>query len=111
MKKTIKSRLPNKNNWPTIGKLVAALIAEDDPQLKQTIINARKGHYHDYLSPHVGPLVQLVADLRHIERHDCLIDRVIDGEFDATKEEADRWALSEDGQDAFRMLLGEEWDG
>ena len=107
MKKKIKSRLPNKNDWPTIGKLVAALIAEDDPQLNQVIINARKGHYHDYLSPHVGPLVQLAADLRHIGGHADLISRVIDGEFDATKEESDRWALSEDGQDTFRMLLGE----
>jgi hypothetical protein len=33
-----------------------------------------------------------------------MVDRVKDGDFDASKEESDAWAASPDGQETFRQL-------
>lgn len=74
---------------------------------------AATGYYHDFLSPLDLPEIQLVNDLgfaattTHRHRQDAIMalrKRVIDGEFDASTEESDDWAASEDGQDAFHRL-------
>lgn len=73
------------------------------------------GYYHDYLSPLTFPEIQLVADLRELEfapatprnSRPLLRDmrqRVLDGEFDASKEESDAWAASPEGQETFQQL-------
>jgi hypothetical protein len=69
------------------------------------IQRARAGYYHDFKSPLAMPITQLVHDAM---THDLLdiVKRAHRGEFDATKEEADEWAKSEDGQATFRDLLG-----
>jgi hypothetical protein len=75
-------------------------------------LKARGGYYHDYLSPLDMPEIQLVRDLadaatRVHDRQGQILDlreRVMHGEFDASKEESDDWAASEEGQAAFRML-------
>jgi hypothetical protein len=71
------------------------------------------GHYHDFLSPLVAPELQLLADLQgEMKRRSdagggdtvavsMLIGRHMHGEFDASKEESDEWAASQDGQEAF----------
>jgi len=69
------------------------------------ISNARAGFYDDYLSPLAFPIHRLVADLRAAGQPG-LARRAMDGDFDGTREEADAWAASPEGQQAFRDLLG-----
>jgi hypothetical protein len=74
---------------------------------------ARTGYYHDYLSPLDLPEIQLVNDLRiaastYREKSEAIMilrERVIQGQFDASAEEGDDWAKSEEGQDAFNKLI------
>lgn len=74
------------------------------------------GYYHDYLSPLAFPEIRLVADLRALASLPAtprdsrpllhaLASQVIDGGFDATKEESDAWAASPEGQETFRQLI------
>jgi hypothetical protein len=73
---------------------------------------AATGYYHDYLSPLDLPEIALVNDLalaasQHPEKHDAIIalrQRVIDGDFNATKEESDDWAESPEGQETMKWL-------
>jgi hypothetical protein len=75
------------------------------------------GYYHDFLSPLAMPEAQLLHDLKvelgrrvmesaatpepEIDAVQKLIDRHMNGEFDASKEESDEWAASEEGRAAF----------
>src|SRR4029077_3394780 len=73
---------------------------------------AEKGFYHDYLSPFDFPESMLDRDLVAAiragnEAAKDLRRRHHQGEFDATKEESDDWAASEEGQAAFRSLTKE----
>ena len=82
---------------------------------RQMVQRAIDGYYHDYLSPLTFPEIQLVADLRELASLPAtpansrpllrgLAQRVVDGEFDASKEESDEWARSPEGQETFRQL-------
>ena len=53
------------------------------------------------------PELVLVEELRLVGSAPALAlrERVINGDFDAGPEEADEWAASEDGQDAFGRLI------
>lgn len=86
-------------------RLAAALAETGDPKLTKMIERARAGYYHDFESPLATPIMELVKDLRRAGRHD-LAKRAAEGEFDATKEEADAWAASPEGQETFRRLMG-----
>jgi hypothetical protein len=74
---------------------------------------AATGYYHDYLSPLDLPEMQLMTELglaagKNFERTAAILalrKRVIDGDFDASEEESDAWAASEDGQEAMRLLM------
>jgi hypothetical protein len=74
---------------------------------------ARTGFYHDFLSPLALPEMALITALGaaatlHPDKADAieaLRRRVIDGDFDASDEESEAWAASQDGQDTFRKLL------
>jgi hypothetical protein len=76
-----------------------------------------------FLSPLALPETQLLIDLQaemklrmeaqrglspyaDVEAIQKLIDRHMNGEFDASKEESDEWAASEDGKAAFNELVG-----
>lgn len=89
----------------TTEKLALALEALDDPALTGLIARARDGYYHDFLSPLAFPAVELVADL-YTAGHDEFVHRVNNGEFDASSAEADAWARSPEGQQAFNEVLG-----
>lgn len=68
---------------------------------------ARSGLYDDFLSDEAMPLHLLVGHLQQYgDKALPLRQRVMEGEFDSTKEEADAWAASEDGKAAFDELLG-----
>jgi hypothetical protein len=88
----------------TTEKLARALEAEHDPRLAPLIDRARTGYYHDYLSPLPGPEVQLVADLTALG-HTALAERVRDGEFDASRAEADAWLSTAD--EASRQMVND----
>lgn len=102
--------LPPKEKIHTKDMLAAAL--------KEVLLNsmaekAAEGYYHDFLSPLPLPEIQLVNDLEkaakiHPKRKEAIMalrSRVINGDFDANKEESDAWAASPEGQQAYRDLL------
>lgn len=79
---------------------------------------AREGHFDDFFAPaEVADgmeVLRLYGELRGKAQIVGKADRarilevaeaVKVGEFDATREESDRWAASKDGQDAFRALV------
>lgn len=81
---------------------------------------AREGHFDDFFAPaEVADgmeILRLYNELRgkltvvrkaERPRVQAVMEAVKTGEFDATKEESDRWAASKDGQDTMRMLLDE----
>jgi deoxyribodipyrimidine photolyase-like uncharacterized protein len=76
---------------------------------------AEADEFHDFLSPHVLPEMELDRELYQIaggtehSEHSRLAAhhirmRLHDGEFDASTEESEAWAESEDGQAAMREL-------
>ena len=73
---------------------------------------AATGFYHDFLSPLDLPEMALITALgaaatQHPAKAaaiEMLRQRVINGDFDASDEESEEWAASQDGQDAFRSL-------
>jgi len=75
---------------------------------------ARDDLFHDYLSPYALPDLELDNELLKVMRNGATeVQRIAamhirqrhhDGEFDATLQESDDWAESEDGQDAFNRL-------
>lgn len=83
-----------------------------DELLNAGLINmalmARRGYYHDYLSPLAAPCLQLEQDLRKAGTPQALKlrERHLNGEFDATREESDHWYHSVDGQAAIAELTG-----
>jgi hypothetical protein len=84
--------------------------------LTELALRAEQNEFHDFLSPHELPDLLLSDELLRIAMDDKRPDRERmaahhirmrhhDGEFDATKEESDEWAESEDGRAAFAMLV------
>lgn len=71
---------------------------------------AETGEFDDFAEPsdaaHVCPITQLHSELM-AAGFSKFAARVANGEFDATKEESDAWAMSPDGQEAFKMLSPE----
>jgi hypothetical protein len=104
----------------TTRKLVRALEAVPDPGgIPFSMIDrASQGYYHDYLSPLALPELALVAELAGLANHPSrrgtaarteilnVRQRVIDGEFDASKAESDKWARTPEGRAAFAALTG-----
>lgn len=86
----------------TREKLARAMAAAYCPT--QPIRQAREGYYDEYLSQLPFPLLTLVSDLE-ANGFRALAQRVRDGDFDATKEESDAWAISDEGRQAFNDLL------
>lgn len=72
--------------------------------LERLVKRARAGMYDDYESPLATPQMQLVEDLRKVGLTD-MVKRVMNGEFDGTREEAAAWERSADGQETFLDLL------
>jgi len=64
---------------------------------------ARAGRYDDYESEYPTPILDLVDHLRG-HGNDDLARRAMDGEWDASKEESDAWAESEEGRELMRGL-------
>jgi hypothetical protein len=88
---------------PSSEKLAQALEAEGAPGWMITL--AREDHYHDFKSPLATPEMQLLADARE-NGLTVIAEGVMEGIWDATKEESDAWARSPEGQATFQELLG-----
>jgi hypothetical protein len=100
----------------TTAKLARAL--ELIPGVPPAMITrAREGYYHDYLSPLETPEIQLVADLRELaalpatprESQDMLramAKAVVNGDYDASKEEAEEWAQTNEGRATIAAFSG-----
>ena len=81
--------------------------------LDEMSAKARTGYYHDFLSPLALPEMALITALgaaatAHPDKADAieaLRKQVINGDFDASTEESEDWASSEDGQDTFSRLV------
>jgi len=78
--------------------------------LEGMAVLASMGKYDDFLSDDAMAIVNLANELAKVGSVEALAlrRRVIGGEFDATKEESDAWAASPEGQEAFRMLMGDK---
>ena len=74
-----------KKEMPTTEKLAIALESLNDPALEPLIVRAREGYYDDFKSPLATPQVQLAKDITLLA-HPGFVDRIIAGEFDATRE-------------------------
>lgn len=75
---------------PTKERLARALEALNDPKLEGIIQRARRGDYDDYESTLEMPQHALIIALT-VVGHNDFAARVINGEFDGTKEEAEAW--------------------
>jgi hypothetical protein len=92
---------------PTRWKLACALIAAG---LYDMADRAVSGWYDDYLSPLDAPTMELVNDLQKAGTPAATLirEQVLEGDFDATAEEADAWAASPEGREAFKSFLGQQ---
>jgi hypothetical protein len=88
---------------PTTERLARDL--QDAGAPAAMVQRAREGYYDDFKSPLAMPEAQLLTDARAAGLT-TIVDGVIDGRWDSTKEEAEAWAQSPEGQETFRELLG-----
>lgn len=82
-------------------RLLEALMGLPQSARRDTMIAcAMRFGYHDYRSVDYDmPKIALVHGLRAVgQQAEALVQRVIAGEFDESKEEADEWAASPGGQ-------------
>lgn len=93
--------------WPSQQLLADDLRAAGAADLAE---RALTNEWSDYDGPHTFPQMHLIETLRgypimaNVNRK-ALIENVKAGKYDASKEEADGWAASEEGQATFRALL------
>ena len=96
----------------TSQKLADVLRAAGFDDLAQ---RAEQDEFHDFLSDHALPEMQLAAELadlvgsakeekQRLAAH-MIRQRVIDGDFDASNEESEEWAASPEGRSAFTELV------
>lgn len=89
--------------WST-ERLVVDLVGAHAPD--SLVVAARDDAFHDFKSDSATPIIDLVHEC---ERHGLhsIAKRARSGDYDATKQEADEWAASPDGQRAFRELTSD----
>jgi hypothetical protein len=87
----------------TKDKLAEALRQAGLPKIAG---RAARGEFDDFLSPHATPQMELIKALDISGSHAAraIRKRVINGDFDATKEESEAWAASPEGQATFRKF-------
>jgi hypothetical protein len=91
------------NEIPTTERLAKALEEVHAPE--DMIKKAREGYYDDYKSPLPMPETQLYHDAKAYGL-ESIARGVINGEWDATKEESDAWAKSAEGQEVMQNIFG-----
>lgn len=103
---------------PTKVRLAEAL--QEIPGMYPAMLErAIDGVYDDYETELDYPQIQLITDLRVMHAApttgpkakaaiEALIVRVMGGEFDGTKEEAEAWGRSEEGREVMRVIMREQ---
>lgn len=88
----------------TNEKLALAL---KDIGLTDMAKQAAQGYYHDFMSPLTLPELQLMHDLAEVGSDEAMAlrNRVMNGDFDASLEESEAWAQSDEGQEVFGRLF------
>ena len=86
---------------PTTERLARAL--EEAKAPPHMVARARRGEYDDYKSHHPAPIVKLVQDCQ-LYGLPSIAERAINGEFDGTKEDAEEWASSPEGQEVMQAF-------
>lgn len=94
---------------PSATRLAKRLYKVGLAKLAERALN---NEFHDFLSPHSMPVHTLVNELERCAyvypgmREAILEIRrdVMNGVYDTTKEEAQEWALSSEGQEALRQI-------
>lgn len=89
-----------------LRKIAAKASPRNAPKYEAFATRAETGEFDDYASTYVCPITQLYSELK-AAGFSKFAARVADGEFDATKEESDEWATSDDGKAAFAMFEGD----
>jgi hypothetical protein len=80
-------------------------LALEEARYLDLAARARRHEFHDFLSPYAMNFHVLIAELKKRGRRAApLIDRVVEGEFDAPKRESDEWAASPEGKAALDGL-------
>jgi hypothetical protein len=86
----------------TKDRLAAAL---REIGLTEMAHRATRGYYDDFLSELDMPAMQLIRDLTAAGKPARdLLKRAMEGEFDGSKEEAETWAESPEGQAVLRKF-------
>lgn len=100
----------------TSEKLARAL---EDIGLETLAIRARRDEFHDFLTPHDLPQMELLNELDRALRLKAHGDpvltnlirkvrqEVINGDYDASLEESEEWARSKEGREAFAQMAKE----
>lgn len=101
-----------KKIWSSTKILVEALEEiNQDGAVNHIIQRARADWYHDFFSPSEtgNPQAELIIDIRKTKLpavvKNAFIERVVNGDFDGTKEESEAWAASPDGIESFQELM------
>lgn len=108
-------RRPNEQTTSYLGRVLDDYLGFADMARR-----AREGHFDDYFAPpeiadgmEITRLVrELTGKAQVVAKSDrarvlAVRDAAMNGEFDGTKAESDRWMASKEGQDTFRDLLGD----
>jgi hypothetical protein len=89
-----------------LRKVAAIATADHAAKYEAFAKRAETGEFDDYADTYACPITQLYAELQ-AAGFTKFARRVADGEFDATKEEADEWARSPAGQAIAKELSPE----
>lgn len=82
-------------------KLVVALREDGAPP--GLVFRAAGGAFHDFASESATPIIDLVRECERLGLR-TIAERARNGDFDATREEAERWMNGPDGQGTLRKL-------
>lgn len=75
------------------------------PKIIAIINRAEKDYYHDFFGTPDMPEMQLIADLREAGASNQIIQNVVNGKYDASKEDSEEWSKSPEGQETFANLI------
>jgi hypothetical protein len=75
-------------------------------KLRQILLRrAKEDEFHDFFGPHAMNMNLLLQEARTCGL-DVICQGVLDGKYDATKEESDEWAASPEAKKTFEEFLG-----
>jgi hypothetical protein len=87
--------------------LVADLEKEEQSPLMVKILDrAKRDYYHDFFGGADLPELELLNDLTTAHASEEIKDNVVNGKYDASKEDSEEWSKSKEGREVFGELFG-----